>query len=127
MGDAAMAPTHTIAVVNDERNIRQSLRWEFERQGYQVRLFASTADALDLIDNPADLALLDYMNPPLGGIELFRRLRRRHRMPVIFLSAWATEVSEMLAAEGLSAEGYVDQPYTVRGLLSEVRAALASS
>jgi DNA-binding response OmpR family regulator len=35
----------------------------------------------------ADLALLDKTNPPLGGVELFKRLRARHRMPIIFLSA----------------------------------------
>jgi len=78
----------TIAIVNNERNIRTWLRLAFSAEGFKVLEYADTATALELLEDPADLALIDKTNPPLGGVELFKRLRARHRMPVIFLSVW---------------------------------------
>jgi len=116
-----MSRTATIAIVNNERNIVTSLRMAFEAEGFRVRGYADTASALQLIDDPADLALIDKTNPPLGGIELFKRLRARHRMPVIFLSAWAEELEEEHKGTDLQAEGYIPTPFSQRLVISCVR------
>ncbi|MBS0251531.1 response regulator [Hyphomicrobium sp. B1] len=116
-----MKRTPTLAIVNDERNIVTSLRMAFEAEGFRVRGYADTASALQLINDPADLALLDKTNPPLGGIELFKRIRARHRMPVIFLSAWAEELEEEFKGTALQAEGYLATPFSQRSVISCVR------
>lgn len=110
----------TIAIVNNERNIVTSLRMTLEAQEFRVRGYTDTVSALALLDDPADLALLDKTNPPLGGIELFKRLRARHRMPVIFLSAWAEELEEAYKGTELEAEGYVPTPFSQRFLVAYI-------
>ena len=118
----------TIAIVNNERNLVRSLTLNLEAAGYEVRAFHRTDVALDaLVRTPADLALIDKTNPPLGGIELLRRLRRHTTMPVLFLSAWADEVEEGLRGSGLEAEGYIQIPVSLAALIDRVRAALLQS
>lgn len=114
----------TVAIVNNERNIRTSLRMAFEAEGFHVRCYADTASALALLDDPADLALLDKTNPPLGGLELFKRLRARHAMPVIFLSAWAEELEDDHKGTELEAEGYHPTPFSQRSVIAMVRGVL---
>lgn len=85
-----------------------------------------TDEALEgLLEWPADIALLDKTNPPLGGIELFLRLRRHTSMPVIFLSAWADDVCEELAQRGIEADDYIDVPFSQRLVHNRVAAVLA--
>ncbi len=73
-----------------------------------------------LLEHPADLALLDKTNPPLGGVELYRRLRERSAMPIVFVSGWAEE----LEAGGIGADGYVGLPLSRKALLRAVAYAL---
>lgn len=111
----------TIAIVNDERNILTSLRMAFDAEGYRVRCFADTASALQLLDDPADLAFIDKTNPPLGGIELFRRLRARHRMPIVFLSAWSEDLEIAHRGGDLEADGYIETPFSHRRIIQFTR------
>lgn len=111
----------TIAIINNERNILTSLRMAFEAEGFRVRCYSDTASALALLEDPADIALLDKTNPPLGGVELFRRLRARHAMPVIFLSGWSDELLEEYRGTDLEAEGYHSTPFSQRAVVAEVK------
>jgi len=120
-----MSSTPTIAVVNNEQHILTSLRMCLEAQQFKVRTYANTADALELLENPADLALIDKTNPPLGGIELYRRIRARHSMPVIFLSTWAEEIEEELCGTGLEAEDYISLPFSQMHVVERIRDVLA--
>jgi two-component system response regulator ChvI len=116
----------SIAVVNNEKNLAQMLAMNLRAAGYEVRAYHRSDEALHaLSERPADLALIDRTNPPLGGIELFRRLRRHTAMPVVFLSAWAREVAQQLAGSGLEAEGYIDIPMSYEDVRATVRAVLA--
>ena len=118
----------SIAIVNNERNLAQSMALDLREAGYEVRVYHRSDLALDaLVQHPAELALLDVTNPPLGGIELFRRLREHTDMPVMFLSAWAEEAAEELAGSGLEAEGYIQIPVSLAELRKRVRAVLPRS
>lgn len=119
-----MSHKATIAIVNNEHGICISLRMLFEAEGFRVRCYGDTATALALLDDPADLALLDKTNPPLGGVELFRRLRARHKMPVIFLSAWSEELEQQHKGTELEAEGYHPTPFSHRSIIAAVRQVL---
>lgn len=114
----------TIAIVNNERNLDTSLRMTFEAEGFRVRTYQDTGTALELLDNPADIALLDKTNRPLDGIAFFKRLRTRHRMPVIFLTPWAEEVEEELRGTTWEAEAYIESPFSQRALVAKVHEVL---
>lgn len=96
-----------VAVVNNELDIRYYARRFLKDAGYGVRLYDNTEDALQLIDRPADLAILDTYNPPLGGVELCRRLRGAVTMPVIFMSGQNGVAEEELRGSGFEADRYV--------------------
>jgi len=76
----------TIAVVNNEESTRRFIRETLRKEGYRVREYADTHSAQELLDLPADLAILDRTNSPLTGPELFRLIRQRWSMPVVFIS-----------------------------------------
>lgn len=95
-----------VALVNDNLDFRYQARQLLKAAGYGVRLYDNTQDALQLIDNPADLAILDRTNPPLGGVELCRRLRAAHTMPVIFMAASDDIAEQELRGTGFEADRY---------------------
>jgi DNA-binding response OmpR family regulator len=114
-----------IAVVNNEAALVQALSYNLREEGYDVRAYDNTADALELIRKPADIALLDKSNSPFDGVELYRRLRKHLDMPVIFLSAWAHEIPDNLRERQLpAAQGYVSLPFALSELLGTVKRVL---
>lgn len=116
----------TIAIVNDEKLIRKALSEDLRAAGYDVRVYMRTDEALEsLLQEPADLALIDRTNPPLGGVELLRQLRERTDMPVVFLSPWSEELQDELAGSGLEADDYIDVPFSRAHVRSRVKAILA--
>lgn len=113
----------TIALVNDEKVVAESLAMKLRSEGYDVRIYHRSDRALEaLLEHAADLALLDGTNPPLGGIELFRRLRQHTNMPVIFVSAWADEIKRRLSGTDLEAEDYIEIPDFLDDFAARVRA-----
>ena len=76
---------HTIAVVDDDRNILTSVSIALESEGFEVRTYKDGAEALAGISaRPPDLAILDIKMPRMDGMELLNRIRNQSRLPVIF-------------------------------------------
>lgn len=116
----------TIAIVNNETHITQVLSDDLRAAGYDVRVYTRSDEAFEaLAAQPANLALIDKTNPPLGGIELLRRLRQHTTMPVVFLTPWAEELQDELAGSGLEADDYIDVPFSRTHVRSRVKAILA--
>ena len=80
-----------ILVVEDEEAIARGLRFNFEREGYQVDLVSSGPAALELYESaqpPIDLVVLDLMLPEMSGYEICRALRRLDLdIPILALTA----------------------------------------
>jgi two-component system response regulator ChvI len=94
----------TIALVHKERNILASIALAFEAAGFHVRSYSDGMSAFEALSaTPADIAILGRSMPGLYGPELFNRLRRLTRMPVIFLSSYGAD----LADEAPGAEDYL--------------------
>ena len=88
---------HSIALVDDDRNILTSVAMTLEQEGFQVRTYTDGESALQaLLARPADLAVLDVKMPRMDGMELLQRLRARSAMPVIFLTSKDDEVDELM-------------------------------
>ena len=122
-----MAVKRTILVVEDEKDIRELIRFHLEQDGYAVREAESGESALTIVaaQRPA-LVVLDLMLPGIDGLELCRRLRGAEgtrARPVIILTAKATEVDRVLGLE-FGADDYVTKPFSPRELVARIRAVL---
>ena len=115
---------HTIALVDDDRNILTSVTMALEAEGFDVRSFTDGDAALrGLSAQPVDLAILDIKMPRMDGMELLQRLRKQSDLPVIFLTSKDDEVDEILGLR-MGADDYVTKPFSVQVFLSRVRAVL---
>jgi len=108
-----MKEKSTIALVDDERNILQSLSLALEAEGYKVRTYNDGAEALEgLTDQPVDLGIFDIKMPRMDGMELLRRVRQQSEMPVIFLTSKDEEIDELFGLK-MGADDYIAKPTRV--------------
>jgi two-component system response regulator ChvI len=122
VGDKALK--HTIALVDDDRNILTSISMTLEQEGYTVRTYTDGESALQAINaKPVDLAVLDIKMPRMDGMELLQRLRQRSQMPVIFLTSKDEEVDELMGLR-LGADDYIKKPFSQRLLIERIRTLL---
>lgn len=114
-----------IAVVDDEKNIRETVCLALEREGYAVSAYANGEDAwIAFREAMPELVILDIMMPRTDGIELCRRIRALPSdVPVIFLSSRDDEIDRVLGLES-GGDDYVCKPFGMRELTARVRAAL---
>ena len=110
-------------VVDDEPQIRRTLRSTLAARGYDVRLAATGTEALaaSACDVP-DLVLLDLGLPDIDGIEVVRRLRSASSVPIVVLTVRDGE-SDKLDALDAGADDYVTKPFAIGELLARLRAA----
>ena len=114
----------SIALVDDDENIRASLEILFQSEGYDVRSYPDGASALPaLIADPPDLAVLDIKMPRMDGVELLRRLRESSDMPVIFLTSKDDEIDEVIGFS-VGADDFIRKPFSTRLLSERVKAVL---
>jgi two-component system alkaline phosphatase synthesis response regulator PhoP len=116
-----------VLVIEDEKEIRDLVRYNLERAGFRVasavdgddglkRLFASRPDAL----------VLDLMLPGTNGLEVLREVRAEpttRDLPVLVLTARATEMDKLLGFEH-GADDYLTKPFSPRELVARIRALL---
>lgn len=109
-----------VAVIDDERHIRQMLVLHLHHHGYEVAEAADGAAGLDLIRTfQPDLIILDVMMPKLDGLELLPHVRRITEAPIIMLSARG-DVDSRIAGLGGGADDYVPKPFDVGELLARI-------
>jgi two-component system response regulator ChvI len=115
---------NSIALVDDDKNILQSLAVALEAEGFAVRTYNDGAEALKAMTaQPVDLAILDIKMPRMDGMELLANLRKQSAMPVIFLTSKDDEVDEVLGLR-MGADDYIKKPFSQRLLVERIRALL---
>ena len=120
-----------ILIVEDERDLAETLQYNLEREGYRTRLAFDGRTALELVrEEPLpEIVLLDVMLPDISGTQVCRTLRQdahtRH-IPVIMLTAKG-EVEDRVMGLEVGADDYVTKPYSVRELGLRIRAILRRS
>ncbi len=120
-------PGKTVLVVEDEENLLEVLKYNLEREGYDVRTADDGVRALELArDVHPDLVILDVMLPGMDGFEVCRILRREADMPILILTAKGEEIDRVVGLE-LGADDYVTKPFSMRELMARVRAMLRRS
>ncbi|KPK45554.1 MAG: XRE family transcriptional regulator [Dehalococcoidia bacterium SM23_28_2] len=113
-----------ILLVDDEPTLVATVKYNLEREGYQVVTAIDGESGLSLArtERPA-LVILDLMLPGLDGFEVCRILRREMSVPILMLTAKTEEVDKVVGLE-LGADDYVTKPFSMRELLARVRALL---
>ncbi len=116
--------SHTIALVDDDRNILTSVSIALEAEGYEVRTYGDGEEALrEISRNPPSLAVLDIKMPKMDGMELLAELKKRSDLPIIFLTSKDDEVDEAMGLR-LGADDYIKKPFSQRLLIERIRAVL---
>jgi two-component system OmpR family response regulator len=119
-----MAENDKILVVEDDRNLLDTLKYNLRKEGYDVVTAGDGAEALDVArrDKP-DLIVLDLMLPKMSGFEVCRILRKEMMVPILMLTAKAEEIDKIVGLE-IGADDYMTKPFSLRELLARVRAML---
>lgn len=116
-----------IAVVEDERDILETLCYGLQREGYEAQGYPDGASALLAFrSHVPDVVVLDWMLPGMSGLDLCRILKgdqRFQRTGILMLTARGTEM-DAVAALNAGADDYVVKPYRSRELLARVKALL---
>ncbi|MEE4271531.1 MAG: response regulator transcription factor [Thermoanaerobaculales bacterium] len=112
----------TVAIVEDEQNIRDNVGFALKREGYQVEGYPDGRAAWEAFEeNLPDLVILDIIMPRMDGLELCRRLRGRSAgIPIIFLTSRDEEFDRVLGLE-LGADDYLCKPFSMRELVARVK------
>ena len=111
-----------VLVVDDEQNIVDILRFNLEREGYEVITAEDGVQGLAMArSSDPDLILLDVMMPEMDGFQVCREIRKEDKLtPIIMLTAREEEADRVMGLE-LGADDYVSKPFSVRELMARVR------
>jgi two-component system response regulator RegX3 len=118
------ADRQRILIVEDEDSLAESIRYNLEREGFAVRVAEDGAVALEAFraETP-ELVILDLMLPQVSGLDVCRAIRAESSVPVIMVTAKDSEADKVTGLE-LGADDYVTKPFSMRELVSRVRANL---
>lgn len=128
MGKEVRTLAKTIAVVDDERKIRETIQSYLTNEGFETVAAEDGRGALKLVENHSvDLVLLDVMMPNMDGFQTLREIRALHRkMPVIMLTAKSEEIDKILGLE-MGADDYITKPFSMRELAARIKTVLRRS
>ena len=116
--------SNKILVVDDEQPIADILKFNLEKEGYEVLIANDGETAIELAEESRpNLVLLDLMLPGKDGNEVCREIRKTQTMPIIMLTAKDSEIDKVLGLE-LGADDYVTKPFSNRELIARVKANL---
>ena len=119
-----------ILVIEDEKEIRDLLRYNLEREGFKVAVATDGEEGLErLFASRPDALVLDLMLPGRSGLEVLREVRGEpttRDLPVIVLTARSAEMDKLLGFEH-GADDYLTKPFGPRELVARLRALLRRS
>lgn len=115
---------YQILVVEDDTTLLELLKYNLERQGYEVQIAKDGRTGLGIArKHEPDLILLDVMLPHLDGLEVCRLLRKELNVPILMLTARTEEIDRIVGLE-LGADDYITKPFSMRELIARVKAHL---
>lgn len=114
----------TVLVVDDEQPIVDILKYNLEKEGFDV-LTANNGEAAvnSARANNPDLILLDIMLPKLDGWQVCRAIRKESNVPIIMITAKGETFDKILGLE-LGADDYVTKPFDAKEVVARVKAVL---
>ena len=113
-----------ILVVDDEQEIADLLELYLISDGYQVIKSEDALEGLAIMEREKiDLVLLDIMMPKMDGLEMCRKIREKHNVPIIMVSAKTQELDKIVGLT-TGADDYVTKPFNPLELMARVKSQL---
>ena len=113
-----------ILLVEDEHSIADPVIYNLKQEGFSVTHVDEGPIALEIFsEEKFDLIILDLMLPEISGLDICRSIRKESDVPIIMVTAKDSEADRVAGLE-LGADDYVTKPFSVRELMSRVRAVL---
>lgn len=113
-----------ILLVEDEHSIAEPIIYNLKREGFSVTHVDEGPIALEIFsEEKFDLIILDLMLPEISGLDICKSIRKESNVPIIMVTAKDSEADRVSGLE-LGADDYVTKPFSVRELMSRVRAVL---
>ena len=112
---------YTVLVCDDDSAILESIRIYLENEGYNVLTASDGVEAVDMVDNnEIHCLVMDVMMPRLDGLRATVKIREKHNLPIIFLSA-KSEDTDKITGLGFGGDDYVTKPFNPLELVARVR------
>ena len=120
-----MSEMHRILIVEDDPAVARGLQYGLQQEGFSLVVADTGKRALEIIQHETvHLVLLDVRLPEVNGFDVLRRMRAEgHKQPVLMVTARDEESDKVLGLE-LGADDYIVKPFSLRELISRIRAAL---
>ena len=119
--------TNKVFIVEDEPDLRDTLKYNFENEGFLVESFGNGESFVEFIQqNKPNLVVLDIMLPGLSGLDVCREIRSNEKyndISIVMLTAKSEEIDRIVGFE-LGADDYVTKPFSVRELILRVKVLL---
>lgn len=110
-----------ISVLEDEAVLNNLITKYLQKEGYSVRSYLRGEDAVQGLDKPTDLWVIDIMLPDIDGFTVFREVQRKNpNSYVIFISARNQDIDRLAGLE-LGGDDYISKPFLVRELVIKVQ------
>lgn len=118
---------HKVFIVEDEPDLRDTLKYNLENEGFSVEAFSNGETFLSSVyKNIPNLVILDLMLPGVSGLDVCRELRSNENydgIGIVMLTAKSEEIDRIVGFE-LGADDYVTKPFSVRELILRVKVLL---
>ncbi|MBQ7956118.1 MAG: response regulator transcription factor [Lachnospiraceae bacterium] len=110
-----------ILVVDDDRDIVNTLRIQLEKEGFYVLCAYDGQEALDvLLRETVHLILLDIMMPRLDGFSAIMKIREKKNIPIIVMSAKSEDTDKILGLS-IGADDYITKPFNYKEVIARVK------
>ena len=110
-----------ILVVDDERPIAEIIKYNLQKEGYEVQTVYDGEEAVKAVHKmKPDLVVLDVMLPKKNGFEILKEIRMEYVMPVLMLTAKEEEMDKITGLE-LGADDYITKPFSTKEVVARVR------
>lgn len=113
----------TILIVEDEKEIADLVELYLRNENYRVLKCYTGGDALQQLNQPISLAILDVMLPDIDGFALCQKIRQDHFFPIIILTARVEELDKITGLT-LGADDYITKPFQPLELVARVKTQL---
>lgn len=116
--------THTVFIVEDEKNIAEVMQMYLQAEGLETRVFHEGTAVVEAVRSEMpSLMLLDLMLPGKDGMSICREVRAFSELHIIMTTAKVEEVDRLMGLD-IGADDYVCKPYSAREVVARVRAVL---
>jgi two-component system catabolic regulation response regulator CreB len=110
-----------ILIIEDERNIAETLVYALETDGFQAIRVATGQEGLKLLkEKTFDLIILDVGLPDQNGFEVCKRIRKQSQIPIFFLTARSGEIDKVVGLE-IGADDYITKPFSPREVTARIK------